>query len=138
MALHVEIRKDLGSFVLDAGFETGAGVTGILGASGCGKSMTLGCIAGVIKPDAGRIELDGTVLFDSEKGINQRPQKRQVGLLFQNYALFPNMTVRQNLMTGLRAREKDPGRAKQQVNEMVERFRPVSYTHLTLPTTSRV
>ena len=123
MALHVEIRKDLGSFVLDAGFETGAGVTGILGASGCGKSMTLGCIAGVIKPDAGRIELDGTVLFDSEKGINQRPQKRQVGLLFQNYALLPNMTVRQNLMTGLRAREKDPGRAKQQVNEMMERFR---------------
>ncbi len=123
MALHVDIRKDLGDFTLQARFETGAGVTGILGASGCGKSMTLGCIAGVIKPDAGRIELDSMVLFDSERGINQSPQKRQVGLLFQNYALFPNMTVRQNLMTGLRAREKDRRRAKQQINEMMERFR---------------
>ena len=122
MSLYVDIRKDLGGFVLQAEFEAGDGVTGILGASGCGKSMTLGCIAGTMKPDAGRIELDGMVLFDSEKKINKRPQERQVGLLFQNYALFPNMTVRQNLLTGLRAREKDRGKAEQQVNEMMERF----------------
>ena len=120
MALHVEIRKDLGSFVLDAGFETGAGVTGILGASGCGKSMTLGCIAGVIKPDAGRIELDGTVLFDSEKGINQRPQKRQVGLLFQNYALFRYMTVADNIAFGLEVQKKSKTEIKNRVEELLQ------------------
>lgn len=123
MALYVDIQKKLGDFVLQVKFETDGGVTGILGASGCGKSMTLRCIAGVMKPDAGRIELDGEILFDSERKVNQSPQKRRVGLLFQNYALFPNMTVRQNLMTGLKAREKDRKKAAFQVEEMMERFR---------------
>lgn len=129
MALYVDIQKRLGDFVLRAKFETDGGVTGILGASGCGKSMTLRCIAGVARPDAGRIELDGEVLFDSEKKIDQKPQKRQVGLLFQNYALFPNMTVRQNLMAGLRAREKDRGKAASQADEMLERFRLTGLEH---------
>ena len=96
MSLYVDIRKDLGSFVLETRFEADGGVTGILGASGCGKSMTLRCIAGIMKPDTGRIELDGTVFFDSEKKIDLKPQQRHVGLLFQNYALFPNMTVWQD------------------------------------------
>lgn len=122
MALYVDIRKKLGDFVLQACFETGDGVTGILGASGCGKSMTLRCIAGVARPDEGRIELDGTVLFDSKKGIDRKPQQRQTGLLFQNYALFPNMTVRQNLRAGLRAREKNRKQAELQIDEMMERF----------------
>jgi molybdate transport system ATP-binding protein len=95
---------------------------GILGASGCGKSMTLRCIAGIVKPDEGRIELDGTVFFDSEKKINLKPQERHVGLLFQNYALFPNMTVQQNLMMGLKAYEKDRKKAKAMVEEMLRRF----------------
>ena len=106
MSLTVRIRKDFGAFKLDVDFTAENGVTSLLGASGCGKSMTLKCIAGIEKPDEGRIELDGTVLFDAEKRVNLPPQRRQVGYLFQNYALFPNMTVRQNILCGL-CREKD-------------------------------
>ena len=102
MSLNVSIRKRLGGFTLDVEFSAENGVTSLLGASGCGKSMTLKCIAGIEKPDEGIIELDGRVLFDSERGINLPPQQRRVGYLFQNYALFPNMTVRQNILCGLR------------------------------------
>ena len=97
MGLYVKIKKDFGSFLLDTEFEADTEVMGILGESGCGKSMTLRCIAGVMTPDEGQIELDGTVFFDSEKKINLKPQERHVGLLFQNYALFPNMNVVQKL-----------------------------------------
>ena len=94
MSLCAEIHKKLGAFSLDISLETQGGVLGLLGASGCGKSMTLKCIAGIEKPDSGYIALDGTVLFDSKRGINLAPQQRKVGYLFQNYALFPHMTVR--------------------------------------------
>ena len=122
MALYVDIYKDLGSFCLLAKFEAEHGVTGILGASGSGKSMTLGCIAGIMKPDRGKIVLNGRTLFDSEKKINLPPQKRRIGLLFQNYALFPNMTVEKNLMTGLKTVEKDKKKAREAAAEMIERF----------------
>lgn len=102
MSLEVEIKKKLGDFSLDVSFTTDGGVLGLLGASGCGKSMTLKCIAGIERPDSGRIVLDGVTLFDSEKKIDLPPQKRQVGYLFQSYALFPNMTVRENILCGLR------------------------------------
>ena len=104
MSLYVDIEKSLGSFRLNAQFETYGGVLALLGASGCGKSMTLKCIAGIEKPDRGKIVLDGVTLFDSEKGINLSPQKRKVGYLFQQYALFPNMTVHQNIAAGVRNR----------------------------------
>ena len=65
--------------------------------------MTMRCIAGIVRPDEGRIVLDGRVLFDSAQGIDLPPQQRNVGLLFQNYALFPNMTVEQNILCGLNA-----------------------------------
>ena len=106
MSLIVDIRKDLGGFCLDVKFEAESGVTCLLGASGCGKSMTLKCIAGIERPDEGHIELDGRVLYDSKEKIDLPPQQRRVGYLFQNYALFPNMTVRQNILCGL-CREKD-------------------------------
>ena len=106
MSLLVEIEKDYGGFHLCSRFETNGGITGLLGASGCGKSQTLRCIAGVQTPDQGRIVLDGVTLYDSEQHINLTPQQRGVGYLFQSYALFPNMTVRANILTGLR-REKD-------------------------------
>ena len=106
MSLLVDIEKRLGDFRLTARFETQGGVLGLLGASGCGKSLTLKCIAGIEKPDRGRIVLDGETLFDSDKKIDLPPQKRRVGYLFQNYALFPNMTVRQNILCGLHG-EKD-------------------------------
>ena len=118
MSLHVDIRKKLGSFTLDVAFTAENGITSLLGASGCGKSMTLKCIAGIEKPDKGRIELDGRVLYDSDNGINLPPQARRVGYLFQNYALFPNMTVRQNILCGLN-REKDRSRKETRLNDML-------------------
>ena len=122
MSLCVDIEKTTCGFHLASKFEADRGVTGILGASGSGKSMTLKCIAGIIKPDRGRIVLDGDVLFDSKTGIDLPPQKRHVGLLFQNYALFPNMTVEENLLTGLRASEKNRKKAREQAAEMMEKF----------------
>ncbi|MEY8436978.1 ATP-binding cassette domain-containing protein [Atopobiaceae bacterium 24-176] len=99
MALDVAVKKDLGSFKLDVAFSLeGDGVLALLGPSGCGKSLTLGCIAGTVRPDEGRIVLNGRVLFDSASGVNLAPQERHVGYLFQNYALFPTMTVLQNVM----------------------------------------
>lgn len=103
MSLEVHIEKKLNGFTLRSDFTAGNTATAILGASGCGKSMTLRCIAGIVKPDKGRIVLDGRVLFDSEQHIDLPPQQRGVGLLFQNYALFPNMTVEQNILCGLKA-----------------------------------
>ena len=119
MSLIVDIHRALGSFTLDVRFEAENGVTCLLGASGCGKSFTLKCIAGIEKPDSGHIELDGVVLFDSEKHINLPPQKRQVGYLFQNYALFPNMTVRQNILCGLH-REKNREEKERKLKEMLK------------------
>lgn len=98
MALTVRIQKRYGDFRLDVDLtaETGRALA-LLGASGCGKSVTLKCIAGIDRPDRGRIELDGRVLFDSEAGIDLPPQRRRVGFLFQSYALFPHMTVERNV-----------------------------------------
>ncbi|MBR6707894.1 MAG: ATP-binding cassette domain-containing protein [Clostridia bacterium] len=110
MALQAEIHKRLGRFTLDMAFEAGDETLALLGASGCGKSMTLRCIAGVEKPDSGRIILDGTVLYDSARGIDMKPQQRRTGLMFQHYALFPNMTVLQNVMCGARRGGRRPGR----------------------------
>ena len=105
MSLSVNIRKNLGDFRLDVAFESGDEVLALLGASGCGKSVTLKCIAGILTPDEGRIVLNGRVLFDAEEHINLPPQKRNVGYLFQQYALFPNMNVRQNILSGARGRK---------------------------------
>lgn len=91
MSLYVQIKKKLGKFQLDVEFTVEKGVFAILGASGCGKSMTLKCIAGIETPDEGRIVLNDRVLYDSKKKINLPPQKRKVGYMFQDYALFPNM-----------------------------------------------
>lgn len=104
MNLQVNIQKQLSDFSLTMEFEGMEGTLGLLGASGCGKSLTLKCIAGIETPDKGRIILNDRVLFDSEKGINVPIQKRRVGLLFQNYALFPHMTVRQNIEIGMQKR----------------------------------
>jgi len=121
MALSVDIEKKLGDFHLRVAFEAGDCVHGLLGASGCGKSLTLRCIAGIERPDRGHIEVDGRVLFDSKERIDLTPQRRRVGLLFQNYALFPNMTLRGNLMTALRGRPRREAAAK--AEEMLARFR---------------
>ena len=122
MSLEVRIKKDFGAFRLDVDFTAENGVTALLGASGCGKSMTLKCIAGIEKPDEGRIVLDGAVLFDSEKRVNLPPQRRQVGYLFQSYALFPNMSVRQNILCGL-CQEKDRAVRERRLAEMLRMMR---------------
>lgn len=110
MELLVDIKKKLPGFTLNVHFKTKENTLGLLGESGCGKSMTLKCIAGLVKPDRGRIVLNNRVLFDSEKGINLPIQERKIGFLFQNYALFPHMTVEQNVgyaLKGYPSAEKD-------------------------------
>ena len=107
MALSVQIEKRLGSFCLSAAFTAEPReILALLGPSGCGKSMTLKCIAGIEKPDQGRIVLDGRVLFDKAARINLPPQERGIGYLFQQYALFPHMTVAQNIQAGARRQKK--------------------------------
>lgn len=119
--LYVDITKRLSSFDLNIQFETDQAPLGLLGASGAGKSYTLKCIAGIEKPDKGRIILNDRTLFDSEKKINLPPQKRKVGYLFQDFALFPNMTVLQNIKAGLHREER---KARDRLApELIERFR---------------
>ena len=121
MSIFVDIEKKLGSFSLKVKFEADNETLALLGASGCGKSMTLKCIAGIEKPDKGRIAVDGVTVFDSEKNINLTPQERHVGLLFQHYALFPNMTVLQNIQVGAK-REKDKEKRAAAVEKMLANF----------------
>lgn len=119
-SLKVNIQKELKEFDLNVDFELKKGRLGILGPSGCGKSMTLKSIAGIVDPDNGVVSLNTdkeTVYFDSSKKINLKPQKRNVGYLFQNYALFPNMTVEENIACGL-SKDDDKG----VVSEMISRF----------------
>lgn len=111
MELLVDIKKRLSGFTLEVNFKVSEQVMGLLGASGSGKSMTLRCIAGIEKPDEGKIVLNGRVLFDSEKGINVPSRLRKVGYLFQNYALFPNMTVEDNIGFGLQKLSKKEKKA---------------------------
>lgn len=120
MSLIVHIEKKLKNFTLKVDFESRESCLGILGASGCGKSMTLKCIAGIVTPEKGYIELNGKVLFDSEKKINLTPQQRKVGYLFQNYALFPNMTVYENIGVGIKASKRDKDSI---ILKMIESFK---------------
>ena len=122
MALKVKLHKRYGDFRLDVDFSAESGeVLALLGGSGCGKSVTLRCIAGIERPDGGHIELDGRVLFDSEKGIERPPQKRRVGYLFQQYALFPNMTVEQNIAVCLG--KLDKARRQARTAELISMLR---------------
>lgn len=104
--LQINIRKQLPGFHLAVNFTTDDHhPLGLLGASGAGKSLILRCIAGIETPDAGRIVLNGRVLFDSEQGIDLPSCDRKVGILFQNYALFPHLTVAQNVAFSLHYRQ---------------------------------
>ena len=124
MSIFVDIRKKIGDFTLDVKFDAEQETLSLLGDSGCGKSMTLRCIAGVLRPDEGVIMINGRTVFDSAKKIDLKPQQRRVGYLFQNYALFPNMTVAENIMTGLerRGRMKKAER-RQAAMQYVERLK---------------
>jgi molybdate transport system ATP-binding protein len=113
-------QADSGGFSLDVEFEAAAGVTVLFGSSGSGKTLTLDSVAGFVRPDEGRILLDDQILFDAASGVHLPPQARNCGYVFQNYALFPNMTLRQNLEF---AAERRPRLERhRRVNEMLDRF----------------
>lgn len=101
MSLYINIEKNLSSFNLNVNFEHKKGVLGFLGSSGSGKSMSLKCISGLVTPSKGKIILNDRTFFDSDNKINLSPQKRKVGYLFQNYALFPNMNIVDNIEVGV-------------------------------------
>ena len=104
--LAAHIRKELRSasappFVLDVNTEVSAGITILFGPSGAGKSTLLDCVAGLTRPDAGRIALDGDALFDSASGIELPPQERRIAYVFQTLALFPHLSAEENVAYGL-------------------------------------
>jgi molybdate transport system ATP-binding protein len=112
--------RESAGFSLNVELKAEAGVTALFGASGSGKTLTLDCIAGFVRPDAGRILLDDEILFDAAAKVNLRPQERNCGYVFQNYALFPHMTLRENLAF---AAERRPRLERhRRVNEMLEKF----------------
>ena len=114
-------RADSAGFSLELEFQASSGVTVLFGPSGSGKTLTLDLIAGFVRPDEGRILLDNGILFDSAANVHLAPQARQCGYVFQNYALFPHMTLRQNLEF---AAERRPRLERHRhVNEMLEKFR---------------
>jgi molybdate transport system ATP-binding protein len=125
MSLSVDIAKHFGDFSLEVAFDAGAETLGFLGASGCGKSLTLRCIAGIETPDEGKIIVNDTVFFDKAHGkkarINLAPQQRKTALLFQNYQLFPNLTVEQNVAAGL-SPKIDSATRSALINEQLVRF----------------
>ena len=120
MAMEVKIHKKLGEYELDVHWKSTKKRIGILGASGSGKSLTLKSIAGIEHPDQGHIQIGDHVLYDSDSRICLKPQKRNVGYMFQNYALFPTMTVEQNVGAGLVGNKK---KKQEQVQKMIRHFR---------------
>jgi len=123
MALEIHIEKQLRDFSLDVAFVAGDTPVGILGPSGAGKTMLLRCIAGLERPDRGRVELGGRVLFDSSERVDLPTRSRRVGMLFQNYALFPHRTVAENVAFGLH--DLPAGEREKRVSTVLER------THVT-------
>jgi molybdate transport system ATP-binding protein len=116
-------QPDSSGFLLDVEFRAASGVTVLFGPSGAGKTLVLDSLAGFVRPDEGRILLDDAILFDGATGVHLAPQQRDCGYVFQNYALFPHMTLRENLAF---AAERRPRLERhRRVNEMLERFRIV-------------
>ncbi len=104
--LDLTIRHQLKKFKLNISLHSGRELLALFGPSGAGKSMTLQAIAGLVRPDFGRISIDGMVVFDSQAGLNLPPQQRQVGYVMQDYTLFPHLSVAKNIAYGLRGQSK--------------------------------
>src|SRR4051794_22616542 len=121
MQLHATIRSRLSSaFALDVSFDVPAGITIVFGASGSGKSTLLKSIAGLVMPQGGRLTVRGQTLFDADCSVALPPQKRNVGFVFQHLALFPHLTVQENLEFGLNAHPQDDTR--QRLDQIGSRF----------------
>ena len=121
MSVYVDIRLRTGKFSLDASFQSDAGATAILGASGAGKTLTLRAVAGLQTPLEGKILQRGVTLYNSEQRIDLPARRRNVGYLFQDYALFPHLTVAENIAFGLKGREQAGQR--ESVSRMVDLLR---------------
>lgn len=125
MSLSVSIKKHFPAFTLDVNIEAGNETLGWLGESGCGKSLTMRCIAGIETPDEGKIVVNGKTFFEREAGkrptVNLSPQERKTALLFQNYMLFPNLTVAENVAAGI-DRKLPKEERETQVNAELKRF----------------
>lgn len=119
MKLQVELEKKVKTGTIQVKFSLENEVLGILGRSGCGKSVTLKCIAGILQPEKGKIQLDDRVLYDSGRNISRKARERRIGYLFQNYALFPNLTVLENICFSLKRSDRE-GQAY--TRELMERF----------------
>ena len=112
--------QESAAFSLEVDFKAEAGITALFGPSGAGKTLTLDSIAGFVRPDEGRILLDDQILFDGASGVHLAPQARRCGYVFQNYALFPHMTLRENLEFAVERVARLERRRK--VTEMLEKF----------------
>lgn len=120
MAFSIDIKKKLSDFQLDVKLHSPEQIIAILGASGSGKSMLLRCIAGLVKPDEGEIVINGQTFFDSKKKINRSMRDRKVGFLFQNYALFPHLTIAENIAFGLDQLSRTE--KNKRVNALIEKY----------------
>src|SRR5437867_6132475 len=116
----VAITKRFPGFTLDVSWEAEQSVLGLFGPSGAGKTLTLQCLAGLIRPDAGRIVVGERVFFDAAAGVDLAPQQRRIGYVFQGYALFPHLTVVKNIAFGLQGRPR-LDRARR-ISEVIERL----------------
>jgi molybdate transport system ATP-binding protein len=120
MRIEVRIEKRLPGFTLDATWDASDGVAVLFGPSGAGKTLTLQALAGLVRPDAGRIVVGDTVFFDSTAGVDLVPQRRRIGYVFQGYALFPHLTVADNVGFGLRDRSR--AERVRRTREVIERL----------------
>ena len=121
MRLQAEFTKKVKTETIEISLDLENEVLGILGRSGCGKSVTLRCLAGILQPDKGKIQLDDKILFDSEKKISEKAKKRKIGYLFQNYALYPHLTVRQNILFPLENLKGKQKLSKEEMNRRAEK-----------------
>jgi molybdenum ABC transporter ATP-binding protein len=120
----VRLHRPLRHFDLDVSFSLAAGeVAVVVGPSGAGKTSVLNCIAGLDSPDGGTIRLGERTVFDSAAGVDIRPEQREVGYVFQDYALFPHLTVRNNVAYGLHARRRPAAEVRTRVDSLLEMLR---------------
>jgi molybdate transport system ATP-binding protein len=127
MGLSVQLKKAVNGFTLDVAWEIGNELAVLFGYSGAGKSMTLRMIAGLMKPDEGVVRIGPTTMFDSSHDINVPPQKRHLGYVFQELALFPHMTVHENIAYGTNGEGKDEKAGK--IRHMIDTFRLKGLEH---------